>query len=80
MTAFEGAIPEIASAFAAEFNISARDATHLLRHEFLKARAAAAKASRQRLENIPEFTEIEIGDGLDADRSADRPDREREPL
>lgn len=41
--AFDGAIPDLAAAIAAKWQIPARDVTHLLRAEFWRARTRTAK-------------------------------------
>lgn len=62
ITVFEGAIPEIAAACAAAFNISHRDVVHVLRGEFRKTRANAARALQRNFENVPSLISIELGD------------------
>ncbi len=47
LTSFEGALPDFASALAARFEISARDAVHCLRVEFRRIRERLAAASKQ---------------------------------
>ncbi|MGU3539993.1 hypothetical protein [Methylobacterium sp. A54F] len=54
MRIFEGALPEIATAIAAEFKIDARDVTHHLNEQFRKVREQAAAAAAKVAEAIPE--------------------------
>lgn len=54
MRIFEGALPEIATAIAAEFKIDARDVTHHLNEQFRKVREQAAASAAKVAEAIPE--------------------------
>ncbi|GJD78002.1 hypothetical protein [Methylobacterium gregans] len=54
MRIFEGALPEIATAIAAEFKIDARDVTHHLNEQFRKVREQAAAAAAKVAAAIPE--------------------------
>lgn len=47
MRIFEGSLPEIATAIAAEFKIDARDVTHQLNEQFRKVREQAAEAAKK---------------------------------
>lgn len=54
---FEGALPEIATAIAAEFKLDARDVTYQLNEQFRKAREQAAEAARKAAALLPETIE-----------------------
>lgn len=54
MRIFEGALPEIATAIAAEFRIEARDVTHALNEQFRKVREQAAAAAAQHASLLPD--------------------------
>lgn len=53
MTAIEGAIPEIAQEMAAELDVPARDAQHVIRKALAKARTKAADLVRRTLQDLP---------------------------
>ncbi len=53
LNVFEGAIPDLAQALAARFEIPHRDLAHVLRQEFRSVRSRAAEAARQRAEGLP---------------------------
>jgi hypothetical protein len=57
LTIFEGALPDLSGALAAQFGISGRDALHLLRQEFRKIRERAAAAHREAAVAMPETEE-----------------------
>jgi hypothetical protein len=57
---YEGSLAEIASAFAAKFQVPQRDALHLLRSEIRKVRASAAAIVRQQAAELAETVEHEI--------------------
>lgn len=57
LTIFEGALPDLSGALAAQFGISGRDALHLLRQEFRKIRERAAAAHREAARVMPETEE-----------------------
>jgi len=57
LTIFEGALPDLSGALAAQFGISGRDALHLLRQEFRKVRERAAAAHREAAIAMPETEE-----------------------
>lgn len=54
MRIFEGALPELATAIAAEFKLDARDVTHLLGEQFRKIREAAAATALAAAQRLPE--------------------------
>jgi hypothetical protein len=49
---FEGALPNIADAMAAQFGVPQRDVLHLLRAEMRKVRSAAARNERARSQDV----------------------------
>ena len=53
LTSFEGALPDFASALAARFAISSRDALHCLRVEFRRIRERLAAASAASAAKVP---------------------------
>ena len=55
MKVFEGAIPDLAAALAAEFEVPQRDVTHLLRREFRKVREKAADTARRNSTEVVEL-------------------------
>jgi hypothetical protein len=57
LTIFEGALPDLSGALAAQFGISGRDALHLLRQELRKIRERAAAAHRDAAVAMPETEE-----------------------
>jgi putative DNA primase/helicase len=57
LTIFEGALPDLSGALAAQFSISGRDALHLLRQQFRKIRERAAAAHREAAVAMPETEE-----------------------
>ncbi|PPD05784.1 MAG: hypothetical protein CTY36_06020 [Methylocystis sp.] len=59
--AFDGAIPEFAAAIAAKWQIPARDATHLLRAEFRRARSRVSQEFAALAAGDPEFIEDDLG-------------------
>lgn len=68
VAAFEGAIPDLAAALAAKWQLPARDVTHLLRAEFRKIRARVAAEFAELAAAAPEVirddrTEGGIEDG-----------------
>jgi len=62
MAVMEGSLPELATAVSARFEIPQRDVLHLLRSEFRKVRAAAAKTFRDIAANQPATVEAELPD------------------
>lgn len=66
LTRFEGALADFASALAAKFQIPQRDALHLLRAEFNRARAGLAAESRAAAEAMPEHLPYAIDDAPEA--------------
>ena len=62
---FEGALPELAGALAARFEVPYRDALHLLRGEFRKVRTNAAAVLRRQSEDLPATVTVEIEAGDD---------------
>lgn len=74
VTVFEGALPELAGAFATKFEVPHRDALHLLRGEFRKVRASAAALLRRQAQDMPAMVAVEIGTDTTID---DSPDHER---
>jgi hypothetical protein len=63
---FEGALPEFATAIAAEFKIEQRDVLHLLTEQFRKVRGKAASHARQLAAEKPELVSDGVGDPEDA--------------
>jgi threonine synthase len=63
---FEGALPEFATAIAAEFKIEQRDVLHLLRDQFRKVRTKAAGKARQAAAEKPALVSDGVGDPGDA--------------
>ncbi|MBG6205396.1 hypothetical protein IWQ49_000040 [Labrenzia sp. EL_126] len=59
---FEGALPDLANAVAAQSKIPSRDVLHVLRKEFRNVRKRAAKVAAEEAEDQPEtiITEIEV--------------------
>ena len=53
MRIFEGALPEIATAIAAEFRLETRDVTHALNEQFRKVREQAAERAAKAAAAIP---------------------------
>jgi len=49
----EGSLAELVTAVSARFEIPQRDVLHLLRPEFRKVRATAAKTFRDKATNLP---------------------------
>lgn len=49
---FEGALPDLAAAVAAQFDVPQRDVLHLLRAEFKKVRKTAAMKERARADDV----------------------------
>jgi len=70
VTIYDGGATEIANAIASAFNLPPRDVVHLLRSEFRKVRAAAAKALRRGIDDVPLIAEIDVGE--EAGEVADR--------
>jgi len=66
VTIFEGSAAEIANTIAATFNLPPRDVVHLLRGEFRKVRASAAKALRRGIDDVPSVVELEVGEQAEA--------------
>jgi hypothetical protein len=60
LAVIEGALPEIATAFGAKFQVPQRDALHLLRAEFRKVRATGAKEFREQAASRPQMVEAEL--------------------
>lgn len=60
MMIFEGCLNDFATAVSAEFKVPARDVLHLLRGEFLKARAKEAKKNGDAMADLPETIESVI--------------------
>jgi len=73
-TVYEGGIPQIAAVIAASPARTHRDIVHLMRSEFKKLRAEAAKSLRRAVEGMPALVgvELELGDLEDA--AAEPPD------
>lgn len=59
---FEGALPDLANAVAAQSKVPSRDVLHVLRKEFRNVRKRAAKVAAEEAEDQPETiaTEIEV--------------------
>lgn len=60
MAMAEGALPEIANATAARFQLPARDVLHLMRTTFAICRASAAQAQSAAADTLPRITGITI--------------------
>jgi hypothetical protein len=63
VASFEGAIPELAAAVAAKWQLPARDVMHLLRAEFRKIRARVAAEFAELAAAEPEFIRDDRTDG-----------------
>jgi hypothetical protein len=63
LTAFEGALPDMATALAARFELPQRDFLHELKRSFVAFRANEAKREAQRAEELPEKREMVIAVG-----------------
>lgn len=59
---FEGALPEFATAIAAEFKIEQRDVLHLLRDQFRKVRTKAAGKAKHAAAEKPALVSDGVGD------------------
>jgi len=66
VTIFEGSAAEIANTIAATFNLPPRDVVHLVRGEFRKVRASAAKALRRGVDGVPLVAQVEVGEQAEA--------------
>jgi hypothetical protein len=62
MAVMEGSLAELATAVSAKFEIPQRDVLHLLRSEFRKVRAAAAKTFRDTATELPPVVNSELAD------------------
>jgi len=62
MSVMEGSLAELATAVSARFEIPQRDVLHLLRSEFRKVRATAAKTFRDIAANLPATADAELPD------------------
>lgn len=62
--AFDGAVPEFAAAFAAKWQLPARDVTHLLRAEFRRARIRMAQEFAALADDAPQFMEDDLDDDI----------------
>ena len=62
MAIMEGSLAELATAVSARFEIPQRDVLHLLRSEFRKVRATAAKTFRDIAANLPVTVDIDLPD------------------
>ena len=62
MAVMEGSLAELATAVSARFEIPQRDVLHLLRSEFRKVRAAAAKAFRDLATDLPPVVNSDLPD------------------
>lgn len=60
MTTFEGALPELAGAVAARFELSGRDVLHLMRQEFRRIRDRASASRKEAAAAEPETVEDRI--------------------
>jgi hypothetical protein len=66
VTIFEGSAAEVANTIAATFNLPPRDVVHLVRGEFRKVRASAAKALRRGVDGVPLIALVEVGEQAEA--------------
>jgi hypothetical protein len=66
LAVIEGALPEIATAFSANFKLPHRDVLHLLRSEFRKVRAAGAKEFSVKAAALPQTVEVELEEQVEA--------------
>lgn len=62
MAVMEGSLAELSTAVAARFEVPQRDVLHLLRSEFRKVRAVAAKTFRDVAGKLPAAVEAELPD------------------
>ena len=62
MAVMEGSLAELATAVSARFEIPQRDVLHLLRSEFRKVRATAAKTFRDMATDLPPVVNSELPD------------------
>ena len=62
MAVMEGSLAELAAAVSAKFEIPQRDVLHLLRTEFRKVRATAAKTFRDLAAELPPVVDSELPD------------------
>ena len=62
MAVMEGSLAELATAVSARFEIPQRDVLHLLRWEFRKVRATAAKTFRDMAAELPPVVDSELAD------------------
>jgi hypothetical protein len=60
VTVYEGALPAVATALSAQFNIPQRDALHLLRAEFRKVRVNGAAEVKAAAAALPDVVAFEI--------------------
>lgn len=60
VTAFEGALAELAEAAAGKFVLPQRDVLHLLRTRYREIRARQSEAAQAELASVPELVETEI--------------------
>ena len=65
LNVFEGGLGDLATAFAAKFGLSQRDALHLARTEFRAIRARAAEQLRRESAGLPELLEDHVADASD---------------
>lgn len=59
---FEGGLPELATAIAAQFKLPQRDVLHLLRGKWREIRVAASIEARERAEPMPERTGFDLAE------------------
>jgi hypothetical protein len=62
MAIMDGSLPELATAVSARFEVPQRDVLHLLRSEFRKVRATAAKTFRDIATELPATVDAELPD------------------
>ena len=64
VTAFEGALPELAAAIAAKWQLPQRDVLHLMRTAYRDVRAKQAAAARTDAEAVPPTIETQVAEEL----------------
>ena len=60
MRTFEGALPDLATAIAAKFEVPQRDVVHLLKQEFRKVQEKASETARNQASSIEAFREEDV--------------------
>jgi hypothetical protein len=63
---FEGALPEMATALAAKFELPQRDVLHELKQRFAEVRSAASERAKRKAVETPALQEVVLADGSNA--------------